>query len=59
MERIRTLPPHEERFVAIPENVWSQMTDVSANSHVVSIEFTDAAGNRWERDPRGDLNART
>jgi len=59
MERIRILPPHEERFVAIPENVWSQMTDVSANSHVVSIEFTDAAGNRWERDPRGDLNART
>jgi len=59
MERIRILPPREERFVAIPENVWSQMTDVSANSHVVSIEFTDAAGNRWERDGRGALVART
>jgi membrane protein implicated in regulation of membrane protease activity len=59
VEKIRVLPPQQDRFVAIPENVWGQMTDVSANSHVVSIEFTDAAGNHWERDPRGALIARS
>jgi multidrug efflux pump subunit AcrA (membrane-fusion protein) len=59
VERIRILPPQQDRFVTIPENVWSQMTDVSYNNHVVSIEFTDAAGNRWERDPRGAFIARS
>jgi multidrug efflux pump subunit AcrA (membrane-fusion protein) len=59
VERIRVLPPQQDRFVAIPENVWSQMTDVSDNNYVVSIEFTDAAGNRWERDPRRALTARS
>jgi hypothetical protein len=59
VEKIRVLPPQQDRFVPIPENVWSQMTDVSVNSHVVSIEFTDAAGNHWERDPRGALVPRS
>jgi hypothetical protein len=59
VERIRVLPPHQDRQVAIPENIWSQMTEVSDNNYVVSIEFTDAAGNRWERDPRGALNPRS
>jgi hypothetical protein len=26
------------------------------NDYVVSIEFTDANGNRWQRDPHGGLN---
>ena len=59
VEKIRVFPPHQDLFVPIPENVWSQMTDVSVNSHVVSIEFTDAAGNYWERDPRGALVPRS
>jgi hypothetical protein len=59
VERIRNLPPQQDHFVPIPGNVWSQMTDVSYNNYVVSIEFTDAAGNRWERDPRGALIARS
>ena len=28
------------------------------NVYVVSIEFTDAAGHRWERDPYGALKER-
>jgi hypothetical protein len=58
-ERIRVLPPQQDRPVWIPENVWSQMTEVSDNNYVVSIEFTDAAGNRWERNSRGALNPLT
>lgn len=49
-ERIRILQPQEERFIRIPENVSGQMTDISDSNYVVSIEFTDTAGNRWERD---------
>lgn len=59
VERIRVLPPQSDRFVAIPRNVLSQMNDINDSTCVVSIEFTDAAGNHWERDPRGALNART
>jgi hypothetical protein len=59
VERIRVLPLQQDRHVAVPDNVWSQMTDVSGNDYVVSIEFTDAAGNRWERDPRGALVPRS
>jgi hypothetical protein len=59
LERIRILQPQEERFIQIPENVSGQMTDISDSNYVVSIEFTDAAGNRWERDPRGALVLRS
>jgi hypothetical protein len=59
VERIRILPPGQDSFVTIPENVWGQMADIDYHNYVVSIEFTDAAGNHWERDPRGALNART
>jgi hypothetical protein len=59
IERIRVLPPQSDRFIEIPGQVRNQIREVSDQIYVVSIEFTDAAGNRWERDPRGALNART
>jgi len=59
IEKIRVLPPQEDRFVEIPERVQNQMDAVSDSVYAVSIEFTDAAGNRWERDPRGALVSRT
>ena len=33
--------------------------EVTDRTYVVSVEFTDAAGSRWERDPRGALNPRS
>ena len=61
VERIRVLAPHSEGFILIPANVRSTFGSASINSStcVVSIEFTDATGNRWERDPRGALNPRS
>jgi hypothetical protein len=66
-KRIRVLPGGGRRFVDIPDNVQSQMTGEGLggfgtttkdlrNNYVVSIEFTDANGNRWQRDPHGGLN---
>lgn len=56
-ERIRILPPHAERFAEIPPDIRNKIDTCDDNTYVVSIEFTDAAGNRWERDPRGALSA--
>lgn len=54
-EMIRVLPPRSERFLAIPETVRNQITECNDSVYAVSITFTDAAGNRWERDPKGVL----
>ena len=59
VERIRVLPPQADRFVIVPDNVRSQMNAISDSTYVVSIEFTDAAGNHWERNPRGAIVSRT
>ena len=59
VEKIRLLPPRTDRFIKIPEQVRNQMSEVSDSVYAVSIEFTDAAGNRWERDPRGALVPRS
>ena len=56
-ERIRIIPPHAERFNEIPADIKDKIDTCDDNTYVVSIEFTDAAGNRWERDPRGALRA--
>jgi hypothetical protein len=54
------LPPGAEIFIQIPVNVRQMFGQivVSEATCVVSIDFTDATGNRWERDPRGALNPR-
>ena len=54
-EKIRVFPPQTDRFVEIPEQVRTMMDLIDQSVYVVSIEFTDAAGKRWERDPRGAL----
>lgn len=60
VERIRVIPPQADRFVEIPEDVRGKIPAGGVNEQacVVSIEFTDAAGNRWGRDPRGTLASR-
>jgi len=59
LKRSGVLPPQKDRFVEIPEQVRNMLDEVSDSVYAVSIEFTDAAGNRWERDPRGALVPRT
>lgn len=58
LESIRVLPPHTERHLPIALDVAAQDPQVGADVYVASITFTDAAGNRWERDLRGALNPR-
>jgi hypothetical protein len=59
IQKIRVIPPQADRFVAIPEQLRNMIDQVDDSIYVVSIEFTDAAGNRWERDPRGALVPRS
>jgi hypothetical protein len=54
---VMVLPPMGERHVLLPKDVRSQAVECNDSVYTVSIWFTDAAGNRWERDPRGALNA--
>jgi hypothetical protein len=51
------LPSGEDGFVPIPENVRAMFGSIAIDDRTcaASIEFTDAARNRWERDPRGAL----
>ena len=50
VEKIRVIPPQSDRFYEIPEPVRNMINEVSDSIYVVSIGFTDAAGNHWERD---------
>lgn len=59
VERIRVVPPGADCFVMVPRNIRGHMGDITESAYVVSIEFVDAAGNQWERDPRGALVSRT
>lgn len=56
---IRIMPPESEQFTEAPSDVQNQALKAGARpkdyDYVVSITFTDAAGNRWERDPKGAL----
>jgi hypothetical protein len=54
-EMLRVLPPGEQYHFFIPQEVRSQRSECNADVYAVSVTFTDAAGNRWERDPRGAL----
>ncbi len=49
------IPPRSEKFVVIPDQIKNMINECNDDTYVVSIEFTDTAGNRWERDPRGAL----
>jgi hypothetical protein len=54
-ETICVFPPNADRLIAVPEKVHALFQELTDRTCVVSIEFTDAAENRWERDPRGAL----
>lgn len=57
-ETTPVVPSGEDRFIPIPAIVQQTLFGTAtANDRTcaVSIEFTDAAGNRWTRDPRGAL----
>jgi hypothetical protein len=51
---IRVIPPAGERSIQFHDSLRSQ-EKISPHHYVVSIGFTDAAGYRWRRDPRGAL----
>jgi hypothetical protein len=53
--RIRVIPPKYVSFVQIPDQTRNMIDRCDDDTYVVSIEFTDAAGNLWKRDPRGTL----
>jgi hypothetical protein len=55
VEKIRVLPPQQDRFIEIPAQVRNMIKECDDRVYAVSIEFTDADGNRWERDPRRAL----
>jgi hypothetical protein len=55
-ERVRVLPPRSEQFIQIPPEVRNQLPECSDEVYAAGITFTDAAGNRWERDPKGALH---
>jgi hypothetical protein len=46
------MPPGEDRFLPIPANVEAMFGNIPVDDKTctVSIEFTDATGNRWERE---------
>lgn len=60
-ETAPVVPPAADHVVRLPENIRGQFGDTSVSDETcaVSFEFTDAAGNRWERDARGGLDSRT
>jgi hypothetical protein len=43
----------------IPDDVRKMIKEVSDKIHVVGIEFTDTAGNKWQRDAHGALLPRS
>ena len=44
--------------LALGANVRSKHPECSDDVYAAGIEFTDAAGNKWERDPYGALKER-
>jgi hypothetical protein len=57
-EGVRVIAPEHQDFVEMPEQIRTMTSQVNDQVYVVSIEFTDAAGQRWVRDPHGGLEPR-
>lgn len=55
VEPVRVVAPGQRRFVEIPEAIRNMVDRCDAQTYVVAIHFTDAAGIRWVRDGRGEL----
>jgi hypothetical protein len=60
-QTLPVIPAGTEHFVPMPVSLTRMFGDIPVNpaTVIVSVEFTDTAGNRWERDPRGALNVRS
>jgi hypothetical protein len=57
-ELIGVVPPQHDRFIELPIEAIELKRDYRHDSvYGIGIIFTDAAGNRWERDPYGGLNS--
>jgi hypothetical protein len=52
---ICVLPPDDNRDVPVPQKVREEFGRVSDRTCVISITFTDAAGNHWGRNEHGIL----
>jgi len=52
---VTIIPPDTTRHFPIPDEVRIQDPRCDDVVYAVSIRFTDAAGNRWQRDARGAL----
>ena len=57
VERFLVIAPAAERFMRIPAEIKNMIDRCDDQVYVTSIEFSDAAGRRWERDARGALKA--
>jgi len=55
IERMRVIPAKHRSFVEMPEQIRTMTAEVNEQVYVVSLEYTDAAGQRWVRDPHGGL----
>jgi hypothetical protein len=55
VERVRVIAPEHQVFVQMPEQIRTMTAEVNEQVYVVSLEFTDAAGQRWVRDPHAGL----
>jgi hypothetical protein len=54
----KIVTPHSDLHVILPQDASPrpEEDEYDGNAYAASIIFTDAAGNRWERDPRRVLN---
>jgi hypothetical protein len=53
---IRVAPPQQDRNVTPPIDLLNQMGEINENMYVIELEFRDAAGNVWRREPEGGLS---
>lgn len=54
---IKVVMPHTELHVILPREVSPYPEEDSGRIYRPSVMFTDASGNRWERNPRGVLSS--
>jgi hypothetical protein len=53
---IKIVTPRSDLHVILPQDSSPYPEEDDGMAYAASIIFTDAAGNRWERDPRGVLS---
>ena len=56
---VLVIPPGGALLDRVPETIKHTIVNADTDSFAVGIEFTDAGGIRWERDPHGALKELT